>query len=128
MKKAEDLKNYRTKYKRYYDIDFDKDYAIHHIDGNRDNNDIGNLLLLPRSLHNKFHMCFNGVLLELNGDFSMEKVIKLRSYSITSLLHLAEAMDEIEKWVKWKQYNYDEYLGELIFSKKSRTGAKKNGK
>lgn len=32
MKDINKLKDYRLKYKRYYDIDFDKDYAIHHID------------------------------------------------------------------------------------------------
>jgi len=30
MKDVDKLKNYRTKYKRYYGIDFGSDYVIHH--------------------------------------------------------------------------------------------------
>ena len=43
--------SYREKYKRYYGIEFGKDFVIHHIDFDRENNDISNLVLLPRELH-----------------------------------------------------------------------------
>ena len=39
---------YREKYKRYYRIEFSKEYVVHHIDFDRENNDISNLLLLPK--------------------------------------------------------------------------------
>ena len=39
MKDLDRLKGYRKKYKRYYGIEFDRSYAIHHIDGNHENND-----------------------------------------------------------------------------------------
>ena len=51
MKDINKLKDYRLKYKRYYNIDYDSSFDIHHIDINHENNDIKNLLLLPRSLH-----------------------------------------------------------------------------
>lgn len=47
--------NYRKYYKEYYGIDFGSEYDIHHIDFDRNNNSIENLLLLPKSLHNKYH-------------------------------------------------------------------------
>ena len=43
MKDIEKLKDYRKKYKRYFGIDFGKEYAIHHIDGDHSNNDINNI-------------------------------------------------------------------------------------
>lgn len=49
------MKDYRKLYKEYYGIEFGKEFAIHHIDGNRNNNEISNLLLLPLSLHSKYH-------------------------------------------------------------------------
>lgn len=48
--------NYRKYYKEYYGIDFGSEYDIHHIDFDRNNNDIKNLILLPKKLHNKYHV------------------------------------------------------------------------
>lgn len=47
--------DYRKLYKEHYHIEFDNTYAVHHIDGNRDNNNISNLLLMPRDLHALWH-------------------------------------------------------------------------
>lgn len=54
MKDINRLKDYRRKYKRYYGIEFDRSYATHHIDGNRENNDMGNPLLLPTELRSRY--------------------------------------------------------------------------
>lgn len=51
--------NYRTVFKKHYNIDFGNDYEIHHIDLNHDNNDISNLMILPKELHNKYHKLLN---------------------------------------------------------------------
>ena len=115
MKDINELKDYRLKYKRYYDIDFDKDYAIHHIDMDRNNNDIDNLLLLPRGLHNKLHLCFDGVGFSKEEPFTIDKLIKMEKYNITSFRHLGDTLVEVERWVRWKYYNYDAYIGSIIF-------------
>lgn len=47
--------NYRKIYKDHYNIDFNSEYVIHHIDFDRNNNDISNLLLLPKELHRRYH-------------------------------------------------------------------------
>lgn len=107
------MEDYRKKYKRFYDIDFDRDFAIHHIDFDRNNNEIENLLLLPRGLHNKYHSSLSAICDEnhlING-----RIDKLGKFACTSFLTLGEALREIEKWKKWKKYNYDEYLKDLIF-------------
>lgn len=48
--------NYRKYYKNYYGIDFLHEYDIHHIDEDRENNKINNLILLPKNLHKRYHM------------------------------------------------------------------------
>lgn len=45
----------RKLYKKHYGMDFGSSYDIHHIDLNKNNNDISNLLLLPQELHRRFH-------------------------------------------------------------------------
>ena len=114
MKDIGKLKNYREKYKRYYDIDFDKEYDIHHIDFNRSNNDISNLLLLPNKLHHQYH---------INVSCCTDEEHKINAliddcdlFKIFAIGNLADTLKEIHKWVKWKQYNYDEYLRPYIFA------------
>ena len=48
--------SYNKIFKRHYNINFGKEYVIHHIDGNHSNDEISNLLLLPRWLHSKYHI------------------------------------------------------------------------
>ena len=47
--------NYRKKFENFYRIKIPEGYEIHHIDGDRENNRIGNLLMLPKKLHHQYH-------------------------------------------------------------------------
>ena len=47
--------DYRKAYKEHYCIDFGSSMVVHHIDGDRRNNDISNLLLMPRDIHFDWH-------------------------------------------------------------------------
>ena len=50
------MKDYRKLYADYYGISWDPaKFEVHHIDGNRQNNDIDNLILLPKELHQRLH-------------------------------------------------------------------------
>lgn len=107
------MKDYRSIYKDYYKIEFDKSFAVHHIDFDRNNNDIDNLLLLPRGLHSKYHSCLLGC---ANEEHKISGIIgDLKKGKLTSLRNLSTSLVEIEKWVKLKNYNYDSYLAGLIF-------------
>lgn len=46
---------YRDYYKKFFEIQFDNSFDIHHINGNREDNDISNLVLLPKILHRTLH-------------------------------------------------------------------------
>lgn len=49
------MKDYRKQLKEYYGIEFSDDYDIHHIDLNHQNNNIGNLMILPKDIHQEYH-------------------------------------------------------------------------
>lgn len=100
-------KTYREIYKEYFNVDFDADMSIHHIDYNYRNNSIDNLLLLPRKLHNKYH----AIVLHLKGndtgiiDGNMRlypSVVRKASYVNTLYL----TVQEIKPWIDLK-YNME---------------------
>lgn len=91
MKDHFNPKNYREKYKRHYGIDFGKEYHVHHIDGDRSNNDIDNLILLPSELHRMLHHAAD----ELN--MSSEFVFPIRASSVR-FKHLFFMLGKIEEY------------------------------
>ena len=46
---------YRKYYCKYHGLDLSADYHVHHLDHNRENNHISNLVHLPLSLHARYH-------------------------------------------------------------------------
>lgn len=53
------MANYRTFFKNYYHLSLDKNIHVHHIDHNRENNSIENLVAIPSELHQKYHAFMN---------------------------------------------------------------------
>lgn len=122
MKDINSYKNYRTKYKKYYGIDFDKSYAVHHIDGNRENNDIDNLLLLPNNLHSQYHARRYLVEFFCNGKIdlglSYASLCK-RGQDLLFLDDFIKVAEQISYWIEQKHladqgYNhaYRDFKGE----------------
>lgn len=55
--------DYIKKFKDFYKTDWNSNkYEIHHIDKNRSNNDIDNLVLLPKKLHHQFHFFYQSMI------------------------------------------------------------------
>ena len=54
------MKDYKKYYAQYYNIEWDSNlFDVHHIDRNRNNNNIRNLVLLPKGLHRELHKVYN---------------------------------------------------------------------
>ena len=103
MKDINKLKDYRLKYKRYYNIEFDNNYDIHHIDFNHNNNDISNLILLPKELHTKYHLCLNELgCFDGNLKFNAKINIHIEDGRSDLLVMLGEVLQEIKKWKIYK--------------------------
>lgn len=48
-------KDYRKAYKEYYRLEFGNEFDVHHINLDRTCNSVGNLILLPRDVHKRWH-------------------------------------------------------------------------
>ena len=121
MRDTDKLKGYRAKYKRHYGINFDSGYVIHHIDGNRQNNDINNLLLLPLSLHSKYHehkkqvemMMVDGICFDLTN--SGNAMFQMQMHYLNKYV---EVVAEIQEWIGYKHLEdmgysaYSQFRGE----------------
>lgn len=53
--------HHRKKLEQEHGIKISDKYHVHHIDLNRENNEIYNLLILPKDLHIKYHMYLNEI-------------------------------------------------------------------
>lgn len=103
MAKKIDARQY---YKDYFNIDFGNEYVVCHMDLNSSNNDIDNLLLMPKNLYSRYNMLMSG----LNGsggnitiDFKIEPNCNgINLYEYNAAKQLCETMAEIDEWVKKK--------------------------
>jgi hypothetical protein len=111
--------NARQYYKDYFGIDFGDEYVIHHMDCDSENNDISNLLLMPKKLHSKYNMIVNGFCGN-KGEITIDFKIKpecggIHLYNYNMMKQLCETMYEINEWVKKKsdlqmaKYNAEHY-------------------
>lgn len=64
--------NYRKFYENKLKIKLDKDTEIHHIDKNRENNDIKNLVALPKQIHNLYHNTYNKLISIISSGIEKE--------------------------------------------------------
>lgn len=121
MKDVSQIKNYRTKYKRFYNINFDERYVVHHIDFNRENNDISNLILLPKELHAKYHLVISAITFDPNApktngilDFRLSN--KNITFYQTKMLNIfPSVIEDCAKWIMYKEYKYDKSCIWYIF-------------
>ena len=49
--------DYRKFYEKSLDTKLKKEEEVHHLDRNRENNEIINLVAIPRKLHKQYHLC-----------------------------------------------------------------------
>lgn len=116
MKDYTKIKNYRTKYKRYFGIDFDQNFDIHHINFDRSDNEIKNLLLLPKELHAKYHFILNAIgATNGNADLTLNN-LNVTEYNSLIFEQLPAVLAECRKWQKLKEYRYSEVAYKTIFA------------
>jgi hypothetical protein len=100
------MTDYRKLYEQTYGITIPHDFDIHHIDFNHNNNDISNLVALPKELHNRLHTRYD-YFMRARGNYTLDD-IKIHSGYMTAdvyfmsclldyLLVLAECVEYMNK-------------------------------
>jgi len=108
------MKDYRKYYAKYYGIKWDtKAFDVHHIDRDRENNDIRNLVLLPKSLHSELHRVYGEVdrMLAFSSnplmDAAKESLNPCGGYltgdTLDEYLHI---LKRCQPWGQLKAFNY----------------------
>lgn len=93
-------RNYRDFYKEALKVDFGAEMHIHHIDGNRDNNTLGNLVALPKELHQRYHFFKNGIH-SFKGYFNLGSI---SSYELNDIINFFICYKECMKWINERDY------------------------
>lgn len=100
--------DYRKYYRETLKIEEDiSSFDIHHIDFNRENNTLYNLVLLPRKLHHSYHFRLSGV---QNIEIVLEpkSVIDcgggLNDFTMNNLYSFISVWREVCKWVDYRNY------------------------
>lgn len=75
-KTKRNLKHHRSIYKNHYGVELRKGYNIHHIDGNRNNNQIENLIEIPQYSHSWIHKKDNKHLIGMDKELLKLEIIK----------------------------------------------------
>ena len=116
--------NCRKIYADYFKIQVKDGYHIHHIDFNPENNDIENLLLLPKKLHQRLHKVKNEYGVFLDGQMNMFTDIKNQltcSIMAEAMQKTSEIYDEIQIWVSIKEFEqlgiHNNYFNYNMFRK-----------
>lgn len=91
-----------------------KKYSIHHIDENRENNDISNLVMLPKKLHLKYHSlkkCIDagGLTIETRILSMSESGYGCNEYYLNLMKKFIECWKECCEWNDYKYF----LLGEM---------------
>lgn len=98
--------DYRSFYQDKLKIDL-TGLDIHHIDEDRSNNDILNLVALPSGLHKKFHFHKRGY--ENILDKMKTSLFELTEYEVNNMIELLNCYKECSEWI----YKRDIRLMEL---------------
>lgn len=108
------MKNYRKIYEKKCNIKIPKGYEIHHIDFNRENNDIFNLVMLPKKLHSDYHKKLEKYLsiqyeVKIKLQNSLDRGFMVNEYIKKVDLKIIEEF--INVWYECMKYiNYRDYL------------------
>lgn len=102
--------NYRKLFKEYYQIDFDNNYEVHHINLQHEDNRIENLMLLPKKLHKEYHKALNEIKMIEQSELNLfiRGVLDggngYNFFILQTLKNFVTVYDECQKWKDYLDY------------------------
>jgi len=105
--------NYRKKYLEYFDLEDNKAFQIHHIDLDRNNNSLNNLVLLPKELHRNIHNNFQNIYGRDKKSFTVSlddicTIVCCGEY----IKELVEDLQAMHCWCQYRDINYLNHTGQ----------------
>lgn len=113
------MENYRKKFVEYTHLTIPNGWVVHHVDGNRENNSVGNLVLVTKSEHALLHngcALINGVIhkkCNVCGQWRSYHFYLNRNNELLKSCYDCRQQKKIVKTAK-KQGYYDEAFKELV--------------
>jgi len=106
------MEDYRKIYKEKYNIDFSDKYDVHHLNLNHNDNEIDNLLLLPKELHHSYHELLKTLETEYDENpFSKHLYAQIHStvfngnyYNLIMMKQFIDVLLECNKWYDYKLF------------------------
>ena len=96
---------YRKFYTEQTGVKLPKGFVVHHIDLNRGNNQIDNLVAVPSKLHSKFHVSIiDNIDITSKVCSVVEGGNRYNSYCMQMLNHFIRNYTEMCMWVDYKYY------------------------
>ena len=98
--------NYRKIYELETKTKVPDDFDIHHLDFNRDNNNISNLVALPRDLHSKFHKTYNDLHIPDKIDLIPTDSFRtgIINICVQSMAEYEKVYNEVISWITYRDY------------------------
>jgi len=99
--------NYRKFYEKELGIKIPKDFDVHHLDYNRENNDLHNLVAIPKNLHKSFHLSLYNI---WKIDASLEPLGVLQSgnayfeNALELLNTYSEDRRKVSSWIDFRDF------------------------
>lgn len=102
--------NYRKLYRDTFSLRKQQleGFDIHHIDLNRENNSISNLVALPSELHRQFHLNLSSVPEVITVTKELRSIVDggngYGEFSLNALSRYIEIKNECNKWLDYRNY------------------------
>lgn len=102
--------NYRKFYQEQTKTKLPKNFEVHHIDLNRENNDITNLVAIPKKLHQELHSTFDSIYIpEDKFELLPQGILGIKGNGFNSFVFkqfelYAEVCQEVGKWMDYRDY------------------------
>lgn len=118
---------YRDYYKKFFNIEFDDRFEIHHINFDRKDNDISNLILLPKEVHRAVHdLMYNlsygdnsfGLILSLgiineHTLYNLKYVWLWYDLKEQAMMEIQHAISEGREYVNFYQYEINKFYNNI---------------